>query len=84
MYSYNFISKNILKGDLDLFFGPVEIGEEFTVLEPNWIMAHVMYEAGVFTSISQARKNGWNKDIPKGYSHYVVGKKRYQVTILNV
>ena len=45
-------------------------------IEDNWILAHVMHLAGVFPSVSIARKNGWNKPIPKGVSEFTVGKSK--------
>jgi hypothetical protein len=56
---------------------------ENTVIQENWIMAHVMANAGVFSSVSQARKNGWNKPIPEGFSQERVGKRKTLITILN-
>lgn len=37
-------------------------------IQPHWIMAHIAVEMGIFESVSQARKNGWNKPIETGYS----------------
>ena len=42
-------------------------------------MAHVMHKAGLFKSISDARKNGWNRPIEQG--KWVVGKKRVTVIV---
>ena len=51
--------------------------------DPNWTMAHLMFTAGIFSSISQARKAGWNHRIPLGFSQHTVGKKREVISILN-
>jgi hypothetical protein len=40
-----------------------------------------MHDAGVFQSVSEARKNGWNKPIEAGYSSYRVGKNKLLVCI---
>jgi len=77
----NFIIPNITEEDKDMFFGPIDPADIFTIIEDHWIMAHVMHKAGIFPSVSQARKNGWNKPIPKGFSHLVVGKLKRQVFI---
>jgi hypothetical protein len=37
----------------------------------------------MFPSVGIARKNGWNKAIPKGFSEFTVGKSRKKVWILN-
>jgi len=84
MYVYNFISPNASEEDTDLFFGPLNENEQFILIQPTWIMAHVMHAAECFKSISQARKNGWDKPIPSGFSMYVVGKRKAQIYILNL
>lgn len=40
---------------------------------PNATLAHVMAKAGIFPSIGQAKKNGWDRPIEKG--SWVVAKK---------
>ncbi len=81
----NFISENVSKKDIDLFFGPVD-DEEFIVMQPNWCMAHILHNIKVFTSISQARKNGWNNHIPWGFTKLTLGKKakKQDIFVLNV
>ncbi len=74
-YGMNFIKTN-RESDKELFFGP---DETFIVIEDHWLMAHVMHKAGIFPSVSQARKNGWNKPIPEGFNIHVVGKKRKEI-----
>jgi len=84
MYIHNFISPNIDEKDLELFFGPLISDDSFVTIQPNWLMAHITYRAGLFQSISQARKNGWNKPIPSGFSEHIIGKKRIHVYIFNL
>ena len=81
----NFITNNINEGDKDLFFGPIESTDIFIELKDNWSMAHIMKESNIFSSISQARKNGWDREIPEGFSKHMVGKKanRKNIFILN-
>ena len=78
----NFIKEGTSFEDLDLFFGPLpkkpsDLTDEdtFHIIEEHWIMAHILHKAGIFPSISQARKNGWNKPIPEGFTILTVGKK---------
>ena len=52
-------------------------------IEDEWTMAHVMHIAGIFPSVTSARKQGWNKPIPAGFSEHTVGKRRIQIFILN-
>jgi len=77
----NFITPNISEEDKDMFFGPINPDDVFTIIEDHWTMAHVMHKAGAFPSVTQARKNGWDKPIPKGFTHIVSGKKRRQIYI---
>jgi hypothetical protein len=77
----NFISK-ISNKDKELFFGPIEPDDTFILIEDHWTMANIMHQAGIFKSVSQARKNGWNKPIPKGLTIFTVGKKRKEIVIL--
>lgn len=72
----NFIAPNTSESDKVLFFGA---NEDFTIIEDNWIMAHIMHKAGIFKSVSQAKKAGWNIPIPDGFNEFVVGKKRNQI-----
>ena len=76
----NFLSPKVNDKDRDSF----GFDDENIILEDGWIMAHVMHRAGVFPSVSQARKNGWDKPIPKGMSEFVVGKRKFRVWILNL
>jgi hypothetical protein len=68
----NFITPNVTEEDKDLFFGK---GEEFIIIEEHWTMANLLHAAGIFPSISQARKNGENNPIPKGFNILTRGKK---------
>ena len=49
----------------------------------DWMMCHLMHFAGLFPSVSAARKNGWNEPIPEGFSEFTVGKGKKKVFILN-
>lgn len=49
-------------------------------LPENAVMAHVMAEAGIFPSISQARKNGWDKPLTKGM--FTVTKKKIRIKVV--
>jgi len=82
----NFIKNNTTQKDIELFFGPIDPNDEFIVIEDHWIMAHILHASGNFLSVSQARKNGWNKPIPDGFTMLTVGKKQRKkdIFILNV
>ena len=72
------------ESDKELFFGPLDGTEEFIVIEDHWIMAHIMHAVGIFPSVGQARKNGWNKPIEDGWTDIIVGKLKREITILNL
>lgn len=80
----NFI-KNVNEKDKDIFFGPLN-NETFIDIQPNWCMAHIIHNIGIFKSITQAKKNGWDKLIPEGFTKMTVGKKakKQDVFILNI
>ena len=46
----------------------------------NATMGHVMAEAGIFPSVTIARKNGWN--IPIDVGDYVVTKKKILIRVV--
>lgn len=77
----NFIKLNTEKADRELFFGPIEPDDTFIIIEDHWTMAHIMHKADIFSSVSQARKNGWNKPIPEGFNHFIVGKLKRNIFI---
>lgn len=74
----NFIHVSFPETDRELFFGPLE-GEEFTVFSGDLNMVDIVMEVGAFPSRKQARNNGWDKPIPKGFSAHKVGKRRFWV-----
>ena len=75
----NFLSPKVSDKDRDSF----GFDDENIMIEDHWIMAHVMHAAGIFPSVGIARKNGWNKPIPEGFSEFTVGKAKKKVFILN-
>ena len=79
----NFI-KNVNEKDKNLFFGPLD-NETFIDIQSKWCRAHILHNVGIFKSITQAKKNGWDKPIPEGFTKLTVGKKakKQDVFILN-
>lgn len=43
------------------------------------LLAHVMHKAGIFPSVGQARKNGWNKPLAVG--EWTVTKKKIRIVV---
>lgn len=44
------------------------------VLGENWNLAHILSDLGMFPSVSQARKNGFDKPIPNGLEEFQINK----------
>jgi hypothetical protein len=68
---------HLFQADLATFFGPQFNGLEdvFIVVPADATWAHVLAGIGCFPSVSQARKNGWNKPIEDGFTDtFKVGK----------
>ncbi len=75
----NFI-KTSEPNDIDLFFS----GEETTEIKENQTtLAHLLFEAKILPSVSEGKRNGWNKPIPLGFNQFVVGKKKGRINIFN-
>jgi len=80
---WNFLSPKVSSKDRDTF-GFDDCGDGSNIiLEDSWIMAHIMHNVGIFPSVGQARKNGWDMPIPMGFSEFTVGKMKKKVWILN-
>ena len=84
--TFNVISKGVNQEGKDLFFGPLEPGDKFIVTENHWTMAHILHACGIFPSISQAKKQGGDQPIPRGFSMVNRGKKqnRCNIFVLNL
>jgi hypothetical protein len=70
----NFIHHELPKSDIKLFFGEDETAEEFNNFNT---LADIVINLGKFSSITQARKNGWYKSIPSGFSEHKIGKTKF-------
>ncbi len=76
---------NVFESDLEGFFGPLRHDDVFVFVTPGTTWAHVLAKIGPFRSVSDARKNGWNKPIKEGFTdQFKVGKARRKfITALN-
>lgn len=79
------LTGNVFQSDLESFFGPLRHDDVFVFVNPDTSWAHVLAKIGPFRSVSDARKNGWNKPIAEGFtSEFKVGKaRRIFVSALN-
>jgi len=78
----NFIHRDVAQKDIELF-GFEDDASSAVELEDSWMMAHVMHAAGIFPSVGQARKQGWDMSVPRGFWMKEIGKKKLRVCILN-
>lgn len=80
---FNILIGNFEERDKDLFFGPLTDKTTFIVSNEK-TMASLLFNLGLFSSKSQAKKAGWDKEILAGFSSFEIGKKRTIITILNI
>jgi len=80
----NFVHEDVPPEDKFLFMGPFDADDgPFLLFNDTHTMAHIMHMAGCFKSVTQARKNGWDKPVPPGYQEIRFGKNRLMIYILN-
>lgn len=78
---------NILIGDVsindrELFLGPTFDFEQFHTVESGFQYPQLLGKFGFFKSNGDARRNGWDKEIPEGYSEHTIGKLKKKLYIL--
>jgi hypothetical protein len=85
MMEFNILIGNgVLESDKDLFFGPLLPDDEFKWFNKQTRFPEVLADLGLFSSRSEARRNGWDKDIPKGFSDIRIGKLKKRICILKI
>jgi hypothetical protein len=58
--------------------------EDSIEIQPHWTMANIAVEMGLFPSVGQAKKNGWDKPIPEGFTEKnKLGKMKKSLFIHN-
>ena len=75
----NFIHASLPDSDRELFFGPLDADESFTVFETELDLSQFAVMVGAFPSPSQARKNKWFGPVPPGFSAHKIGKRRFWI-----
>lgn len=60
----------------------IATGYRFWFFTDDSLMAHLLHKAGAFKSVGDAKRNGWNKPVPFGFSMTRVGKN-LMVNIVN-
>ena len=83
MAKFNFIGRNCEESDKPLFFDNDEV--LLDIQETDTSMAHLLARIGKFSSVKDAKRNGWDKPIPTGWAEFTIGraKNRTDVHIWN-
>ena len=71
---FNILIGSPTQRDIDLIFLPTD-KDTFVTLPESFQFPHLLKEIGAFKSNTQARKNGWDKPIPDGYTEIKVGRR---------
>lgn len=81
---YVLIGEGVRHADRALFFGPPLDSDVFVEYPPSARFPEVLADLRFFKSRSDARRNGWDRDIPDGYSDYVIGKFKRRIIVLKI
>lgn len=55
--------------------------ETINIFPANWKLEHIAVSCGFFKSLSEARKSGWQGEIPQGYTEKTHKKRLQKVYI---
>lgn len=85
MIDVAFIKPGTSEKDLRAFLAGFDgvVDTPLAPIQPGDLLAHLLARAGLFPSVGEARRNGWARPIPPGFSQHRVGR-RGVVTILNL
>lgn len=75
----NFIHCDLPESDKELFFGPLDENEKVIEFNSFSSLADIVVFIGKFPSLTQARKNGWDRPIPEGFSEHKIGKTKFWI-----
>jgi hypothetical protein len=78
------IGAGVREADKESFFGPLRPEDEFHTFAPEIRYPELLQRLGIFVSRSDARRNGWDRDIPEGWSDFQIGKLRRRICILKI
>lgn len=83
MAEFCFIGPKCEESDKTMLFAPTD--ELLPIMETDVSMAHILARIGKFKSIKDAKRNGWDKSIPLGWTEVTIGKgiNRVDVHIWN-
>lgn len=66
--------------------GKIQDDETFGIPRPTpeTRFPDILVSLGIFPSKGQARKNGWDKEIPEGWTDITIGKLKHRICILKL
>ncbi len=80
----NFHRPDAHPDDIEQVFGPFEPADgPFLIIGERETMAHLMHRAGIFSSVGEAKRNGFDHAIPLGWYDERHGKRRVRICIWN-
>lgn len=82
MKEFNFVTERTSQADIELFLQPDET-DVITRVPDNYTKEAVAVRIGLFPSLGQARKNGWQGKL-QGYSEYINIKRGLSVYMLDM
>lgn len=68
------IGEHVIETDKELFFGPLLISDIFVSCSNDVRFPILLKTLACFQSTGDAKGNGWNREIPEGWSEHAVGK----------
>lgn len=81
----NFIGKSALplQNFLISLFGPVNDDEKFIIFDDERVktLGPLLVEAGLFPSLNQVKKNGWDKSLNEGFTGIKFGKNKFPIFV---
>ena len=78
------IGKGVRERDKELFFGPIREGDTFMRFSYEARLPVVLREMGIVQSGMEAVRNGWDCEIPDGFSDHFFGKRKKRLSILKI
>lgn len=79
MSTFCFIGKKCEETDKAMLFTATD--DLIPLLDTDMSMAQLLARIGKFKSIKDAKRNGWDKPIPSGWSEFTIGKGANRVDI---
>ncbi len=67
-FGFNFIREDANRGMIEIIFPSGSGGENINIFPAGWKWEHIAVSCGFFKSLSEAKRAGWDGEIPGGYN----------------